>query len=193
MIVIKNSKELAELVDENKDLSVEEDVRIEYQFTAEELRDVKCRNLYLQNDQDTFNFNGGDFNGGDFKGRNFNGKNPTYAAAHSWIKKYNGNAKKCENREYNVLYFSCSNKSNNFQWAKKKGRRYSRDIDDYYQLCVSCHSKYDAPKLRKCKLDNCDRKRRRYEYCEKHGIRFKKYGSPYKVKLHTGKIKILID
>jgi hypothetical protein len=43
MIIIKNSKELAKLVDKNKDLSVDEDVRIEYQFTREELRDLKCR------------------------------------------------------------------------------------------------------------------------------------------------------
>ena len=75
MLIIKNSKELAKLVDENKDLSANEDVRIEFQFTREELRDVKCKNLYLENDTQKFNFNGMDFNGMNFNGWDFNGRN----------------------------------------------------------------------------------------------------------------------
>ena len=68
MITIKNSKELAKLVDENKDLHLEgQDVRIEFQFTREELRDVYCNDLFLMNDNQRFDFNGRGFNGWDFK------------------------------------------------------------------------------------------------------------------------------
>ncbi|MFA5152551.1 MAG: hypothetical protein WC554_08340, partial [Clostridia bacterium] len=76
MKIIKNSKELAKLVDKNKDLFLKgEDVRIEYQFTREELRDVYCQNLYLENDDARFDFNGRNFTGGNFNGWNFNGRN----------------------------------------------------------------------------------------------------------------------
>lgn len=76
MKIIKNSKELARLVDENKDLHLEgQDVRIEFQFTREELRDVYCGDLFLMNDDEKFDFNGWNFNGGDFTGRYFNGNN----------------------------------------------------------------------------------------------------------------------
>ena len=89
MIIIKNSKELAKLVNEHKDLIVpNEDVRIEFEPLEDEIRDVICRNLYLESGSQRFdfngrnfngrnfngiNFNGGDFNGGNFNGRNFNG------------------------------------------------------------------------------------------------------------------------
>jgi len=76
MKIIKNSKELAKLVDKNKDLFLrDEDVRIEYQFTREELRDVYCNDLYLENDTTRFDFNGGNFNGWNFNGWNFTGWN----------------------------------------------------------------------------------------------------------------------
>ena len=76
MKTIKNSKELAKLVDKNKDLHLEgQDVRIEFQFTKEELRDVYCNDLFLMNDDERFDFNGNNFNGRDFNGRDFNGWN----------------------------------------------------------------------------------------------------------------------
>ena len=76
MKTIKNSKELARLVDKNKDLHLEDqDVRIEFQFTREELRDVYCNSLFLMNDDKRFDFNGGNFNGRNFTGGNFNGRN----------------------------------------------------------------------------------------------------------------------
>ena len=90
MITIKNSKELEKLVDKNKDLTIDEDIRIEFEPRSEELRDVKCEDLFLMNDDKKFNFNGwnfngwnfngGNFNGGDFNGRDFNGKKVSYWA-----------------------------------------------------------------------------------------------------------------
>jgi len=76
MKTIKNSKELAKLVDKNKDLHLEgQDVSIEFQFTKEELRDVYCNDLFLMNDDERLDFNGRDFNGWNFDGWNFNGNN----------------------------------------------------------------------------------------------------------------------
>ena len=75
MKTIKNSKELAKLVDENKDLHLEDqDVRIEFQFTKEELRDVYCNDLFLMNDDEKFDFNGRDFNGWNFNGIDLTGR-----------------------------------------------------------------------------------------------------------------------
>ena len=74
MIIIKNSKELKKLVNEHKDLIYpDDDIRIEFEPTKDEIRNVECRNLYLENDDDGFNFNGGDFNGWNFNGWDFNG------------------------------------------------------------------------------------------------------------------------
>ncbi len=74
MIIIKNSKELAKQINENKDLLLKQhDVRIEFQVERGELRDIHCRDLFLMNDEEKFDFNGGNFNGGNFNGGNFNG------------------------------------------------------------------------------------------------------------------------
>lgn len=85
MITIKNSEELAKLVDENKDLHLEnEDVHIEFHMSGREVRDVYCGNLFLIKNNQRFsflgrNFYGGDlycnsFRGEDFKGWDFNGR-----------------------------------------------------------------------------------------------------------------------
>ncbi len=73
------------------------------------------------------------------------GDDVSYYALHIWMKKHFGRANKCRNRNKQILNFKCSGISNNFQWARIKGHRYSRNKKDYYQLCISCHSKYDAP------------------------------------------------
>ncbi len=74
MKIIKNSKELKKLVNEFNDLILDEDVRIEFEPTREELRDVKCYDLYLENDKKRFDFNGWNFNGENFNGMDFNGE-----------------------------------------------------------------------------------------------------------------------
>lgn len=52
------------------------------------------------------------------------------------IKKY-GNASKCESTSCNYP------NPKRFEWALKKGHQYSENIEDYLQLCPSCHRKYD--------------------------------------------------
>ncbi len=74
MKTIKNSKELAKLLNKDKDLILDESIRIEYQVKKGELRDVKCKNLFLMNEEQEFDFNGNDFIGEYFNGRYFNGR-----------------------------------------------------------------------------------------------------------------------
>lgn len=124
---------------------------------------------------------------------NWKGNKAGYGATHDWIKKCFGKAMRCENRKNQFFDFQCLNKSENYQWAKKKGKRYSRKKGDYFQLCVSCHSKYDyRPKNRTCEVKGCGEKHKRYGFCEKHSQRFKKWGDPLAVKVHHHPIKYII-
>jgi hypothetical protein len=58
-----------------------------------------------------------------------------YDALHSRLRRSNGNATKC---------IKCDGKkAKRFEWALIKGRKYSLSINDYIQLCPSCHRHYD--------------------------------------------------
>lgn len=61
------------------------------------------------------------------------GDNAGYIAKHRWIKKWYGEPKLCE---------SCGIKNKKYNWANISGK-YKRDINDWKQLCISCHRKYD--------------------------------------------------
>ena len=82
MLIIKNAEELAKLVDENKNLMTDDDVRIEYQLRSGELENVNCRDLFLGNDKAHFDFVGHDFTGHSFLGHNFVGHDFT---GHSFL------------------------------------------------------------------------------------------------------------
>ena len=61
----------------------------------------------------------------------------SYHALHTNIRKRYGNATHCSNKD-------CSYPNpKRFEWALKKGREYSLNIEDYIPLCPSCHRKYD--------------------------------------------------
>lgn len=77
---------------------------------------------------------------------NYKGNNVGYSGAHHWLKNKFGRANKCENKENKVLNFICKDISKKFEWAKKKGSKYTRNNEDYYQLCQGCHRKYDTIK-----------------------------------------------
>lgn len=66
-----------------------------------------------------------------------------YHLKHMILKAKYGKATHCQNRVKQILNFKCTKKSNTFQWAKKKRHKYTKNKVDYYQLCVSCHLKYD--------------------------------------------------
>ena len=127
------------------------------------------------------------------KGGHWKGNRAGYAAFHIWILKYYGNANKCDNRENKTLDFECSDSTNNFEWAKIKGRRYSRDREDYLQLCVSCHRKYDyVPKNRQCEVIQCNRPHSRHGFCSKHARRYEKHGHPLAVREHDNPVKYIL-
>lgn len=60
-----------------------------------------------------------------------------YHKLHYKLREKYGKAVRCDFNK------SCSGVSNTYDWALKKGRNYSDNPKDYYQLCRSCHSKYD--------------------------------------------------
>lgn len=66
-------------------------------------------------------------------------------AIHKWIRKYYGKANKCENTE-------CRKKSNCYDFALIKGRKYLRKRENYKMLCRGCHVKYDMTKKRRLKM-----------------------------------------
>lgn len=77
------------------------------------------------------------------KNYQWKGNEASYSAKHRSIYKYFGKANKCENIEEKILSFKCSGKSNNYHWAVKDRDNYTRNEEDYMQLCASCHRIYD--------------------------------------------------
>lgn len=74
------------------------------------------------------------------------GEGAGYGAKHDYIKSILGKAKRCKNREENILGFMCSGRSKTFHWANIDNK-YTRNAEDYIDLCVSCHGRYDYAKL----------------------------------------------
>jgi hypothetical protein len=60
-----------------------------------------------------------------------------YFNIHQWLKRHYGKASKCENK-------GCINTAaTKFEWALKKGMNHERNINNYLQMCISCHRAYD--------------------------------------------------
>lgn len=59
---------------------------------------------------------------------------------HMWLQEHYGKASCCENK-------NCKKISNTFDWALKTEKEYSRNREDYFQLCRSCHRLYDLNKI----------------------------------------------
>ncbi len=62
-----------------------------------------------------------------------------YLYIHKWISKKYGKAKECE--------FCKSKSAKRYEWALKRGCEYDKDISLFFQLCPSCHRKYDSTEL----------------------------------------------
>ncbi len=67
-----------------------------------------------------------------------------YFQIHNWIYKNYGKAKFCT--------FCDGLKAKRFEWALKKGRKYEKNIYNFFQLCPSCHRKYDMTKETRMKM-----------------------------------------
>lgn len=69
--------------------------------------------------------------------------NPSYSAIHKWIVRNFGRANYCSNDE--------CHKAKRYDWANISGE-YKRDINDWRQLCRSCHTKLDMTIEKKIRL-----------------------------------------
>lgn len=69
--------------------------------------------------------------------RRWLGDKASYYAKHMWVLKHFGKANHCD--------FDPSHTARCFEWAHKKHSE-SRNREDYFQLCSSCHRKFNAPK-----------------------------------------------
>ena len=67
-----------------------------------------------------------------------------YVSLHKWVYKHKGKPKKCS--------FCGLIKGKRLEWANKSNK-YKRNLDDWIELCASCHRKYDF-KQRIEKADN---------------------------------------
>ena len=81
----------------------------------------------------------------------------SYPAIHAWLKRKFGKATECEN------ITKCLKTSKNYQWAKLKDKEYERKRENFWRLCVSCHSIYDG----KIESDQRVNYRRKADYFEK--------------------------
>ncbi len=66
--------------------------------------------------------------------RRWKGDDAGYVAIHMWILKYWGKANHCD--------FCHTKDASRYEWANKYQSE-SRNRDDYYQLCPSCHRLFD--------------------------------------------------
>jgi len=58
-----------------------------------------------------------------------------YNYIHLWVRRNYGPAKRCS--------ICATKKAKRYEWALKKGCSYDRNIDNFIELCPSCHRKYD--------------------------------------------------
>ena len=71
-----------------------------------------------------------------------------YSRIHKWLKANFPKPYLCEN-----IY--CTGVSENYSWAKLKGKEYLKKRDNFIMLCRSCHVKYDNKSIKyKIKLRN---------------------------------------
>jgi len=59
-----------------------------------------------------------------------------YQRVHQWLAYHYGRAYKCE-------HCNGTKKSKRNEWALKKGFKYEKNVDNFIQLCSSCHKLYD--------------------------------------------------
>jgi hypothetical protein len=70
---------------------------------------------------------------------------PAYNKLHYWLRTTYGKATKCE-------MSGCNRKSKNYGWALIHPHKYEYNRENYWQLCKSCHSKYDLTEEGRQKL-----------------------------------------
>lgn len=105
--------------------------RRHYERCTKHFCSVRCRKLYNNPNQDTR-----------LQGQTGIPTNE-YGQIHQWIFRKYGKAIKCE---------LCLEPDKNYEWALKKGHQYEMNIENFMQLCASCHRKYDDTVERRKKI-----------------------------------------
>jgi len=116
---------------------------------------------------------------------NWKNENIGIVSKHSWLINNYGTANHCENRDNHIFDFECNNKSNKYAYALKHDKEYEKNIKNFYELCYSCHKKYDLKKgwkgsstsFKKGHISPTKGKKRPEVTGEKHG-RFGKHQTP---------------
>lgn len=70
----------------------------------------------------------------------------SYANCHNWLRRKHGRATRCDNPNCKIP------NPQRFEWALLKGRTYSKNVEDYMQMCASCHRIYDETPERIAKI-----------------------------------------
>jgi hypothetical protein len=83
------------------------------------------------------------------------GDNVGYSGIHTWLRINFGYPNKCDNE-------ACLAKNiKRFEWALIKGKEYERKRENFMQLCVSCHRKYDMTEKKRLNMSLSQLKRKR--------------------------------
>ena len=69
------------------------------------------------------------------KNHNWKGNSVSFCGLHKWVYRYRGKPKKC-------TFCGKIGNPRQIHWANKS-HKYIRDLSDFFELCVSCHKKYD--------------------------------------------------
>ncbi len=80
---------------------------------------------------------------------------PKYIATHIWLRYHYGKANHCSNDK--------THQSKKFEWANISGE-YRRDVNDYKQLCPSCHRKMDYTEHQRALAITMKRKSKNAQY-----------------------------
>jgi len=80
------------------------------------------------------------------KSRPWKGNSVSYSGFHNWLVFTFGHPLECENCGIEG-HFKKKNGYYSLHNALKKGRKHSRDINDYLGLCPKCHKRYDIGKI----------------------------------------------
>ena len=99
-------------------------------FLKKRFCSCKCRGEYLKGE----------------KHCNWKGENVGITSKHIWLINNYGSASHCENRDNHIFDFECNNISDKYAYALKNDKEYKKNKENFYELCYSCHKKYDLKK-----------------------------------------------
>lgn len=80
-----------------------------------------------------------------------------YYRIHHWLRRFYGKACKCQHPD-------CTGKSDKYEWALNNDFEYDFKVENFLQMCTSCHRNYDMTQEKK---DNISKARTGIKYTHK--------------------------